>query len=363
MGGIFSSPPPTVVQAPFQSTSNSSGEVLPYAPVEPFLEQILPEIRTEFTQTPELYRDSLVPDFSAQTLAARDIYGQVGNTASQLGGIYGNLFAGDVGRATANPQDDSIYQAQLGTISQQARDMTERDKQVAQQQAMEAGQFGLGSTALGELQTMQQQKREELAQRQMSVALQEAEGRRIAAQGRAPQMGQQMLSAQLTPASLQEAIGGQVEQRQAASQADAARLAQQDQEARRAQLITMSNLFGGLAGLGNSTINQGTSSGFNSQVIGGGASPFSQIASAAGAAASIYGAASDIRLKTDIKFVTKLKNGINVYRWRWNKRGAEITNRVFGFGVIAQELQKIKPGSVTKGKHGYLMVNYAGIGD
>jgi hypothetical protein len=357
MGKIFSSPPPTVVQAPSFTQSSSSGEILPYAPVEPFLEQILPEIRTEFTQTPELYRGSLVPDFSAQTLAARDIYGQVGETASQLGGIYGNLFAGDVGRATANPLDDSIYQAQLGTIAQSARDMTERDKQVAQQQAMESGQFGLGSTALGELQTMQQQKREDLAQRQMSVALQEAESRRIAAQARAPQMGQQMLSAQLTPASLQEAIGGQIEQRQAATQADAARLAQQDQEARRAQLITMSNLFGGLAGLGSSTTNQGTSSGFNSQVISGGASPFSQIASAA---SPFF---SDIKLKTDIKFVTKLKNGINVYRWRWNKRGAELTNCVFGFGVIAQEIQKIKPGSVTKGKDGYLMVNYAGIGD
>ena len=205
---------------------------------------------------------------------------------------------------------------------------------------------------------MQQQKREELAQRQMSAALQEAESRRIAAQARAPQLGQQMLSAQLTPASLQEAIGTQVEQRQAASQADAARLAQQDQEARRAQLITMSNLFGGLAGLGSSTINQGTSSGYTSQVIGGGPSPFSQIASAAAPFAM-----SDIKLKTDIKFVTKLKNGINVYRWRWNKRGAELTNRVFGFGVIAQEVQKIKPASVVKGEHGYLMVNYAGIGD
>ena len=358
MGSIFSPPPPTVVQAPSFQTSNSSGEIKPYAPVEPFLEQILPEIRTEFTQTPELYRGSLVPDFSTQTLAARDIYGQVGNTASQLGGIYGNLFAGDVGRAMANPLDDSIYQAQLGTIAQSARDMTERDKQVAQQQAIEAGQFGLGSTALGELQTMQQQKREDLAQRQMSAALQEAESRRIAAQARAPQLGQQMLQAQLTPASLQEAIGTQVEQRQAASQADAARLAQQDQEARRAQLITMSNLFGGLAGLGSSTINQGTSSGYTSQVIGGGPSPFSQIASAAAPFAM-----SDIKLKTDIKFATKLKNGINVYRWRWNKRGAELTNRVFGFGVIAQEVQKIKPASVVKGKDGYLMVNYAGIGD
>jgi hypothetical protein len=361
MGSIFKSPPPTVVQAPSYMQSSSSGEVKPYAPVEPYLEQILPEIRNEFTQTPELYRGSLVPDFSAQTLAARDIYGQVGQTAGQLGNVYGNLFNNDYGRATANPLDDSIYQAQLGTISQQARQMTEGDRALAQKQAMEAGQFGLGSTALGELQAMQQQKREELAQRQMSVALQEAESRRIGAQERVPQMGQQMLSAMLTPASLQEAIGGQIEQRQAASQADAARLAQQDQEARRAQLITMANLFGGLSGLGSSTTNQGTSSGYTSQVIGGGPSPFSQIASAAGTAASIY--KSDIRLKTDIKFVKKLQNGINVYRWRWNKLGAEITKRVFGFGVIAQEVQKIKPSSVIKGKDGYLMVNYAGIGN
>ena len=361
MGSLFRSPPPTVVQAPSYSQSSSSGEIKPYAPVEPYIEQILPEIRDAFTQNPELYSGSLVPDFSAQTLAARDIYGQVGDAAGQLGVKYGNLFDNDYGRATANPMDDAIYQAQLGTISQQARQMTEGDRALAQKQAMEAGQFGLGSTALGELQAMQQQKREELAQRQMTSALGEAEGRRLAAQERVPQMGQNMLSAMLTPASLQEAIGGQVEQRQAASQADAARLAQQDQEARRAQLITMSNLFGGLAGLGSSTQNQGTASGYTSQVIGGGASPFSQIASAAAPFAFL--AKSDIRLKTDIKFVTKLKNGINVYRWRWNKRGAELTNRVFGFGVIAQEIQKIKPGSVTTGKDGYLMVNYAGIGD
>lgn len=361
MGGLFSSPPPVVVQAPFASASESTGEILPYAPVEPFLGQILPEIRNEFTQNPELYRGSLVPDFSPQTLAARDIYGQVGNTANQLGDVYGNLFANDLGRATANPLQDSIYKAQLGTISQQARDATDNDRALAQRQAMEAGQFGLGSTALGELNLLQQQKREELTQRQMSTALQQADSRRIDAQGRLAPMGSQILSAKLTPASLQEAIGGQIEQRQAAGQADAARLAQQDQEARRAQLITMANLFGGLSGLGSSTTNQGTNSGFSSQVIGGGPSPFSQIASAVGTAASIY--KSDIRLKTDIKFVKKLQNGINVYRWRWNKLGSEITKRVFGFGVIAQEVQKIKPSSIIKGKDGYLMVNYAGIGD
>ena len=281
------SSPPTVVQAPSQQSTQGTSEVKPYAPVEPFIEQLLPEIRTEFTQAPQLYTGSLVPDFSAQTLAARDIYGQVGNTAGQLGNVYGNLFNNDYGRATANPLDDSIYQAQLGTISQQARQMTEGDRALAQTQAMEAGQFGLGSTALGELQGMQQQKREELAQRQMSVALQEAEGRRMAAQERVPQMGQQMLSAMLTPASLQESIGGQIEQRQAAQQMDSARLTQQEQEAKRAQMITMINLYGGLAGLGNQTQMQQTSSGYTSSVMPGGPSGLQQGLGAAASIASI----------------------------------------------------------------------------
>ena len=159
--------------------------------------------------------------------------------------------------------------------------MTERDKQLAPQQANQAGQFGLGSTALGELETMQQQKREELAQRQMATALQQAEARRIAAAQRAPGMAQQALQAQMTPATLQEAIGRDVEARQAARATDAARLAQQEQEARRAQLVTMANLFGGLAGLGSSTQMQQTASGFGSQAFAGGASPFSQLVSAA----------------------------------------------------------------------------------
>lgn len=285
------SSPPTVIQAPSQQSTQGTSEIKPYAPVEPFIEQLLPEIRNEFTQAPQLYTGSLVPGFSAQTLAARDIYGQVGNTSNQLGNIYGNLFANDVGRATANPLQDSIYQAQLGTISQQARDATEGDRALAQAQAIEAGQFGLGSTALGELQTLQQQKREELAQRQMSVALQEAEGRRIAAQGRVPDMGQQILSAQLTPATLQEAIGGQVEQRQAAQQMDTARLTQQEQEAKRAQLITMINLYGGLAGLGNQTQMQQTSSGYTSSVMPGGPSGLQQGIGAAASIASIAGMA------------------------------------------------------------------------
>ena len=359
MGSIFSPPPPVVVSTPFQSASEGSSEIKPYAPVEPFLEQILPEIRQTFTEDPSLFTGSLVPTDAAQTLAARDIYGQVGQTSAGLAPQFMQLGQADIARGLADPSQDPIYQAQLGTIAQSARDMTERDKQVAQQQAIEAGQFGLGSTALGELQTMQQQKREELAQRQMSTALGQAEARRIAAGQRAPQMSQQALQAQLTPAALQEAVGKDIEARGAARATDAARLAQQEQEARRAQLVTLTNLFGGLAGLGSSTQMQQTSSGFGSQGFSGGASPFSQIASAVGTAAAF--SRSDVRLKNEITFVGKLKNGIKIYKWKWNEKGKELAGDQVEFGVLAQEVQKIVPEAVKRGPDGYLMVNYGAL--
>lgn len=288
MSRIFSPPPPVVVSTPFQSTSSGSSEIRPYGPVEPFIEQLLPEIRQTFTQDPELFTGSLVPADAAQTLAARDIYGQVGQTAAGLAPQFMQLGQADIARGMADPTQDPIYQAQLGVIAQQARDMTERDKQLAQQQAIQAGQFGLGSTALGELETLQQQKREELAQRQMATALQQAEARRIAAAQRAPGFAQQALQAQMTPATLQEAIGRDVEARDAARATDAARLAQQDQEARRAQLVTLTNLFGGLAGLGSSTQMQQTGSGFGSSVMPGGPSPFSQLVGAAATGARFF---------------------------------------------------------------------------
>ena len=362
MGGIFSSPPPVVVQAPSQMATSGTTEVKPYAPVEPYIKSLLPQIESTFSAAPQLYTGSLVPTEAAQTLAARDIYGQVGQTASALAPAYQQMFLQDYARATGDITQDPIYQAQLGTLAQQARQMTEADKMVAQQQAIEAGQFGLGSTALRELQMMQQQKREELAQRQMSAALQESEARRVAAMGRTPQIAQQMLQAQMTPATLQEAIGQQVEARQAAQLTDAARLAQQQQEAERAQLVTLANLFGGLAGLGSSTQMQQTSQGYTSQVMPGGPSTAQQIAGLIGAGAQAYGAASDIALKRDIKRVGKLPNGINVYKWSWTEEAKKIVGNQPEYGVIAQEVQEILPHAVKRGDHGYLMVNYAALG-
>ena len=125
---------------------------------------------------------------------------------------------------------------------------------------------------MGELQALQQSKREEVIQRQLADSLAQAEQRRIAAAQRAPGFAQAALQAQLTPATLQEAIGQRVELKDQAALSDAARLAQQEQEARRAQLVTMSNLYGGLAGLGSQTQMQQTTSGYGSQAFPGGLS-------------------------------------------------------------------------------------------
>jgi hypothetical protein len=622
MGGIFSPPPPTVIQAPSSQTASGSQEVKPYAPVVPLIQRYLPRMEAEFTAQPRVYAPSLVPSESIEAQQARQVYsniagqtgaygrqyadiagrelamasspydpiyqqqvaaiqprlqqlgqltgqaqqramqtgldpiaqaqlaatqpylGQVGQLASMeqaramggydpitqarmagvgqqvgaLGGLqqmalgragqsgadpialasmaaaapqlgaFGALQQQAMQQAMASPMADPLYQAEVGQIARQARQMTERDKQLAQQQAIEAGQYGVGSTALGELQELQRQTREETAQSALAGALGSAEQRRAQAFGRAQdvtrqlfeggQIGAQALTAaeqrrqaamaqaaQLSPqllqtqqipaaalaeeearrigaaeratqlqqnllaargigaealggaeqrrlaavqsaaelggqlaqagqlpaqalqeaelrrqaalqrgmgiqqaglqagigqASLLEGLGQTVEQRQAAQLADEARRYQQGQEAYRQQLVNYANLLGGLAGLGTSVGYQSQAAGVQPFVVGGGPSPFSQIMNAAGTIAGIA-KMSDIRLKKDIKRIGKLPSGINLYTWKWNDLGKKLAKGTLEIGVLAQEVQLIKPEAVITRPDGYLMVNYGSL--
>ena len=285
MGSVFK-PSSTVVQAPSSSQTQGSTQVEPWEEVAPYIETLLPQLEAGFNVAPQLYQGPLVPGTSAQTAAARDLYGQVGQTAAGFTPGFQTVYDQMFGQATAAPGTSALYQAQTGELANQARQLTERDKQLAQQQAMEAGQFGLGSTALGELQALQQQKREETVQSQLASALGAEEQRRVAAVGALPGMAQSVIQSMMTPAQLQEAIGRDIESRQGAELADLRRLSQQQQEAERAQAITYSNLLGGLAGLGSSTQMQQTSSGMTGQVIPG-SSIFQQLAGAAGTVAGL----------------------------------------------------------------------------
>ena len=358
MGSIFK-PSSTVVQAPSSSQASGSSKVEPWETATPYIETLLPQLEAGFNVAPQLYQGPLVPGTSAQTAAARGLYGQVGQTAAGFAPGFQTVYDQMFGQATAAPGTSALYQAQTGELANQARQLTERDKQLAQRQAMEAGQFGLGSTALGELQALQQQQREETIQSQLASALGAEEQRRMAAAGALPGMAQSIIQSMITPAQLQEAIGRDIESRQGAELADLRRLSQQQQEAERAQAITYANLLGGLAGLGSSTQMQQTSSGMTGTVIPG-TSIFQQLAGAAGTAASIY-AASDIRLKTEIKRVGELENGIPVYRWKWTKEAKKIVGDQGTLGVLAQEILNIMPEAVSIGSDGYYRVDYGRV--
>ena len=70
-----------------------------------------------------------------------------------------------------------------------------------------------------------------------------------------------------------------------------------------------------------------------------------------------YGRRSDVRLKEDIIPVGRLANGVGLYRFRY--KGGDGTAYV---GVMAQEVQTVMPGAVSRGRNGYLQVDYDRLG-
>jgi hypothetical protein len=69
------------------------------------------------------------------------------------------------------------------------------------------------------------------------------------------------------------------------------------------------------------------------------------------------GRRSDIHLKQDIVPLVQLNNGLELYRFRY--KGGDRTLYV---GVMAQDVQKIRPKAVSRGPDGYLRVNYDRLG-
>ena len=274
MGDMFKSET-QIVQVPSSERVVGSSEVKPYAEVEPYLKAYLPDLESVFREDPSLYTGALTPGQSAATQQSLAGYGDLATQlgTSQAEGGFGlpqsiqQAYQQRVATATQDPLMDPVYQAQMGTISDQARAMTERDKGLAQTQAINAGQYGVGSTALGELQALQQRQREESTRGSMFQALQGADTRQTAALSQLPAYAQSVAQTAASPYQLQEAIGKSQEGYTQAGLADAARLAQQEQEAVRKQAINYSNILGSLAGLGTSTAYQSSAQGMQGQAF------------------------------------------------------------------------------------------------
>ena len=65
---------------------------------------------------------------------------------------------------------------------------------------------------------------------------------------------------------------------------------------------------------------------------------------------------SDINLKRDIVQVGQLDSGLGLYRYRYND-----SDQVY-VGVMAQEVEALRPDAVARGEDGYLRVNYDSLG-
>jgi len=101
------------------------------------------------------------------------------------------------------------------------------------------------------------------------------------------------------------------------------------------------------------------------QTTGPGTNPFAQALGTGVTAYSAYqmmqpgqktgtaGQTSDRRLKKKIKHKSVSKSGYNIYEFEYNWSPQKYT------GVMAQEVEKIKPSAVSRSKYGYMMVDYS----
>jgi hypothetical protein len=79
------------------------------------------------------------------------------------------------------------------------------------------------------------------------------------------------------------------------------------------------------------------------------ASTFGSIASGLGSLGIKF---SDARMKTDIRMIGSLPNGLGVYDYAWRANGKR------EIGLIAQEVQRARPDAVIEAPNGMLMVDY-----
>ena len=346
------------VRNPFESTTTGTRSSDPYAPIVPYLESALPGLEEAFGQS-TFFGGSLIPEDSAETLRSRQLYGALGGQAAGLAPGVENLYASQLGLATAAPGTSALFGAEMGDILNQSRLAAGASKIGQAQSAIEAGQFGLGSTARAEQEALKASELERTTQAALAGALGREEAARQAALSSLGGIRQDILGLGGMQAGLQEAIGADIESREAARLAEEARIATGGATELQDRIARYIGMLGGLGSLGGTQTVDETTRGFGTQAV--------QKQSALGQAANIgatLGAAylkSDIRLKTEIKRVGKLPNGIPVYRWEWTKEAKEIVKDQPSFGVLAQEVLDFMPDAVTLGTDGYYEVDYGKV--
>ena len=353
-----------VSQLPFRSETTGKQTSDPYAPIVPYLESALPGLEEAFGQS-SFFGGSLIPEDSAETLRSRQLYGALGGTAAGFAPGLQDLYSSQYGLATAAPGTSALFSAEMGKILNEARAAADASKLSQAEAAIEAGQFGLGSTARSELEALKASELEKSTQDALAGALGREEAARQSALSSLGGIRQDIIGLGGLEAGLQEAIGADIEARETARLAEEARIATGGATELQDRIARYMGLLGGLASLGGTSTTDQLTTGFNTQA--------QQKQTALGSALNLVGTVgsafagnpavmkSDIRLKTEIKRVGKLPNGIPVYRWEWTKEAKEIVKDQPAFGVLAQEVLDYIPDAVRLGTDGYYEVDYGKV--
>lgn len=162
-------------------------------------------------------------------------------------------------------------------------------------------------------------------------------------------IGNQQLAAQQGIIGLQSQLGG-TQQQQAQNVINAAMNQYQTQQQYPYQQYSFLNSL--IRGLPTSSTTQ--------QTYQAAPNPYSQAAGLGVAGLGLYNAASDIRIKENIKPVGRLANGLTQYEFNYKPEFGDPSIRYRG--VMAQDVEQIRPEAVGVMPNGYKYVNYDMIG-
>ena len=292
---------------------------------------------------------------AANTAALQNMAAQ--NQASQFGAQASNVAALQNAQLSSQASQFGAQAANTAALQNMAAENAARqfganaaNQMTGQNLAAlnQAGQFGASAANTAALQNMA--ARNQAGQFNASQALQAA----LANQQAGLQGSQQRLSAagQMgTLGNLGFGMGQQVQQNMAQQGALQQALQQQIIDAARQQ-------YQGYTGAPQQSLS------YLAQALGMAPTPQTQttknqlgLMDYLGAGLGIY-ALSDMALKDNIQKIGQTKGGNNWYSWTWNDKAEKLGLSGESSGVIAQEIQKVRPEAV-KEVDGYLAVNYS----
>ena len=334
MGSIFK-PSTTVVQAPQQSTTTYD---IP-AYFKEIQERTLRKGETEFSQPYQGYTGQRIAQMDPLETQAAGIYqNQILPQAGQLAGIGAQTYDKATAASYANPYQDQVISGALGDLGE-AYSQSQKGMSA---QAIGAGAFGGSRQAI---ENVLGQERYLDTVGDTSARLRQA-GFESGANRFMQDRSAQLQSAQSQIGALgQTALGiaSYGTQARGIEQAGLAETYRDFIEEREYGGNQVKQMIGALSGAPIRSYGEERSGSVGTPVVG--ASPFGQVV---GAGLSAYQMMSDIRLKEDIKLVSKSPSGINIYTFKYKGDGKTYQ------GVMAHQV----PHASIVNDEGYLMVDY-----